>query len=331
MIHCSRQRARRSLLMTLAAVIGVSLFGAAKAQPVWPEKPVRILVPYAAGQGADVLARMIAHELTKSLGQSVYVENKAGAGGNIGTALVAKAPPDGYTFLLGTNATNAANGYLYANTGYNAATDFDAVAMLGLLPMVICTSAAELPSNGIAELVSKARSHPNTLNVGLPSTSSSVIFAHFVKAANAPMFGVKYKASAQSMTDVLGGQIPLVIDTVIAARPHLAGGKLKALGITTLKESEVLPGVKSVADQGVPNFEIVAWDAFFAPRGTPASVVHKFAEHVQRALQLPDLRRRLLEAGLEPRFMGPAELDTFVKGERARWGEVIQAADIRVE
>jgi tripartite-type tricarboxylate transporter receptor subunit TctC len=203
--------------------------------------------------------------------------------------------------------------------------------MLGLLPMVVCTSAPELPANGIAELVSKARAQPGTLNVGLPSTSSSVIFAHFVKAAQAPMFGVKYKASAQSMTDVLGGQIPLVIDTVIAARPHLASGRLKALGITTLKESEVLPGVKSVADQGVTGFEFVAWDAFFAPRGLPAPVAQKFAEHVQRALQQPELRRKLLDAGLEPRFMGPAELDTFVKAERTRWGDIIQAADIRTE
>jgi tripartite-type tricarboxylate transporter receptor subunit TctC len=331
MNHPPCQRARRGLLIALAATATLPLAAPAVAQAPWPDRPIRILVPYAAGQGADVLARLVAQELSKSLGQSVFVENKAGAGGNIGTAQAAKAPADGYTFLLGTNATNAANGYLYANTGYNAATDFDAVAMLGLLPMVVCTSAPTLPSNGVAELIAQARAQPGTLNVGLPSTSASVIFASLVKAAQAPMFGVKYKSSAQSMTDVLGGQIPLVIDTVIAARPHLASGRLKAVGITTLKESEVLPGVRSVADQGVPGFEFVAWDAFFAPRGTPAPLAQKFADHVQRALQQPDLRRRLLDAGLEPRFMPPAELDAFVKAERARWGDVIQAAGIRVE
>jgi tripartite-type tricarboxylate transporter receptor subunit TctC len=323
-------RARRSLLAALA-IASLGALCPAQATPAWPDKPIRILVPYGAGQGADILARVMAQELTKSLGQTVYVENKAGAGGNIGTALAAKAPADGYTFLLGTNATNAANGFLYASPGFDAATDFDAVAMLGLLPMVVCSSAPDLPANGIAQLVDKARAKPDSLNVGLPSTSSAVIFAHFVKTANAPLFGVKYKASAQSMTDVLGGQIPLVIDTVIAARPHLASGRLKALGVTTLKETEVLPGVKSLAEQGVQGFEFVPWDAFFAPRGTPAAVAQKFAEHVQRAMEQPELRRKLLDTGLEPRFMGPAELHAFVASERQRWGDIIKAAGIRAD
>nr|WP_145549924.1 tripartite tricarboxylate transporter substrate-binding protein [Variovorax boronicumulans] len=324
------QRVRRSLLAALAFT-GLGALCPAQATTAWPDKPIRILVPYSAGQGADILARVMAQELTKSLGQTVYVENKAGAGGNIGTALAAKAPADGYTFLLGTNATHAANGFLYQSPGFDAATDFDAVAMLGLLPMVVCTSAPDLPANGIAQLVDKARAKPDSLNVGLPSTSSAVIFAHFVKTAQAPLFGVKYKASAQSMTDVLGGQIPLVIDTVIAARPHLASGKLKALGVTTLKETEVLPGVKSLAEQGVQGFEFVPWDAFFAPRGTPAPVAQKFAEHVQRAMEQPELRRKLLDTGLEPRFMGPAELHTFVASERQRWGDIIKAAGIRAD
>ena len=323
-------RVRRSLLAALA-IASLGALCPAQATPAWPDKPIRILVPYGAGQGADILARVMAQELTKSLGQTVYVENKAGAGGNIGTALAAKAPDDGYTFLLGTNATNAANGFLYASPGFDAATDFDAVAMLGLLPMVVCSSAPDLPANGIAQLVDKARAKPDSLNVGLPSTSSAVIFAHFVKTAQAPLFGVKYKASAQSMTDVLGGQIPLVIDTVIAARPHLASGRLKALGVTTLKETEVLPGVKSLAEQGVQGFEFVPWDAFFAPRGTPAAVAQKFAEHVQRAMEQPELRRKLLDTGLEPRFMGPAELHAFVASERQRWGDIIKAAGIRAD
>lgn len=323
-------RVRRSLLAALA-IASLGALCPAQATPAWPDKPIRILVPYGAGQGADILARVMAQELTKSLGQTVYVENKAGVGGNIGTALAAKAPADGYTFLLGTNATNAANGFLYASPGFDAATDFDAVAMLGLLPMVVCSSAPDLPANGIARLVDKARAKPDSLNVGLPSTSSAVIFAHFVKTAQAPLFGVKYKASAQSMTDVLGGQIPLVIDTVIAARPHLASGKLKALGVTTLKETEVLPGVKSLAEQGVQGFEFVPWDAFFAPRGTPGAVAQKFAEHVQRAMEQPELRRKLLDTGLEPRFMGPTELHTFVASERQRWGDIIKAAGIRAD
>lgn len=301
------------------------------AQAAWPDRPVRIIVPYAAGQGADVLTRLVAAELAKSLNQNIVVDNRAGAGGNIGSAAAAKAPADGYTFLLGTNATNAANEFLYPALGFNPASDFDAVGMIALLPMVITTSAADIPANSVAELVTRARAQPNTLNVGLPSTTASVVFAQFVKSAQAPLFGVKYKSSGQSMTDALGGQIPLVIDTVAAARPLLASGRMKAVGITSLKESDMLPGVKSVAEQGVAGFEVVAWDALFAPRGTPAEAVQKMSEHLQRALRNPEMRKKLLEMGFEPLVMGPAQLDRFVKDERRKWGAIIKASDIRLE
>lgn len=303
----------------------------AMAQKAWPDRAIRIIVPYAAGQGADVLMRLVAQDLSKSLDQPVVIDNRAGAGGNIGTAAAGKSAPDGYTFLLGTNATNAANEFLYANLGYNPAADFEGVAMVGLLPMVISTSSSEIPTNGVAELIALARAKPNTLNVGLPSTTANVVFAQFVLAARAPLFAVKYKSSGQSMTDMLGGQIPLTIDTVIAARAHIASGKVRALGITSLKASEMLPGVKPVSEQGVPGFDVVAWDALFAPRGMPPEAVQKMSEHVQRALDQPELRRRMLEVGVEPLFMGPAQLDTFVKAERIKWGGIIKAADIRVD
>lgn len=324
-----RRRFLQAGATTAAAVLGAGPLTAA-AQPAWPARPIRIIVPYAAGQGADVLTRLVGNELSTTLGQTILVENRAGAGGNIGAA-AARSPADGYTFLLGTNATNAANEFLFPTLGFDPAADFDAVAMIGLLPMVLCTSAPDLPANGIAELVARARAKPNTLNVGLPSTTANVVFAQFVKSAQAPLFGVKYKASGQAMTDALGGQIPLVIDTVTAARPHLAAGKMRALGITSLKASEMLPGVKPVAEQGVPGFEVVAWDALFAPRGTPPEVVEKLVEHLRRALQQPEMRRRMLEIGVEPLFMGPAQLEAFVKAERPKWGEVIKAAEIHVD
>ncbi|MDM0065489.1 tripartite tricarboxylate transporter substrate-binding protein [Variovorax sp. J31P207] len=323
---------RRRFLQAGAAVAAVAAGSLpVSAQSAWPTRPIRIIVPYAAGQGADVLARLIGNELSLTLNQGIVIDNRAGAGGNIGAAAAAKSAPDGYTFVLGTNATHAANEFLFPALGFSPATDFEAVAMLGLLPMVICTSAPDLPTNGIAELVARARAKPGTLNVGLPSTTANVVFAQFVKSAQAPLFGVKYKSSGQAMTDLLGGQIPLAIDTVTAARPLIASGKLRALGVTSLKASEMLPGVKPVSEQGVPGFDVVAWDALFAPRGTPAEIVEKVAEHVQRALQGAETRRRLLEIGVEPLFMGPAQLDAFVKAERPKWGEVIKAADIRVD
>ena len=326
-------RLRRSVLQAAAALALCfnALTTPVQAQAQWPDKPIRIIVPYAAGQGADVLMRLVGQELSKTLNQPIVIDNRAGAGGNLGAGVAAKAAPDGYTFMLGTNATNAANEFLYPNAGFNAATDFDSVAMIGLLPMVICTSAPDLQSNNIAELIAQARARPDTLNVGLPSTTAAVVFAQFVKSAQAPLFGVKYKSSAQSMTDALGGQSPLVIDTVTAARPQLASGKLRALGITSLNASDMLPGIKPVSAQGVPGFDVVAWDAVFAPRGTPPAAIQKMAEHIQRALEQPEMRRKLQEIGVEPLVMGPAQLDAFLQTERPKWGGIIKSAAIRAD
>lgn len=320
------------VVATLAALALPAAAQSGQASPTtWPDRPIRIIVPYGAGQGADVLTRHVAQELSKSLNQAFIVENKAGAGGNIGTAAAAKSAPDGYTFLLGTNATNAANEFLYPNLGYNPAADFESVALIGMLPMVISTSLADLPTNGIAELIARARAKPDKIDVGLPSTTASVVFAQFVKSAQAPLFAVKYKTSAQSMTDVVGGQIPLVIDTVTATRSFVQSGKLRALGITSAEPSEMLPGVKSVAEQGVPGFDVVAWDALFAPRGTPTEIVSKLAEHMQRVVQNPETRRRLADMGVEARFMGPADLSRFVRDERTKWRDIIKSANIRVD
>lgn len=327
-------RARRGFIFASSLVaVGVAstlLSVHALAQGEWPTKPVRIVVPYGPGQGADLLARLLAQELAGSLRQSFVVENRPGAGGNIGAAMAAKSDPDGYTILLGTNATQAANEFLYSNLGYQPGKDFDAVAMLGLLPMVICT-AMDFPTNGVAKLIQQARAKPNTINVGLPSTSANVVFAQFVQSAQAPLFGVKYKTSAQSITDVLGGQIPLVIDTVAATRAHIQSGKLHALGITSNKSSDVLPGVKPIAEQGVPNFALLPWDAFFVPRGTSPAVVAKLSEHVRLALEKPALRQKILDLGIDPQYMNPATTASFVVSERKRWGDLIVAAGIRAD
>lgn len=322
---------RRSVLLQSLVMGCLLVAGSASAQQAWPEKPVRVIVPYAAGQGADVLMRLLGQELSNSLGQPVVVDNKAGAGGNIGTAAAAKAAPDGYTFLLGTNATHAANEFLYANPGYSASADFEAVAMVGLLPMVISTSAPDLPANGIRQLIAQAKSQPQTLNVGLPSTTASVVFAQFVKMADAPLFGVRYKASGQALTDAMGGQVPLVIDTVTASRPHVNSGKLKALAITSRNASDMLPGVQSVSEQGVTGFDVVAWDALFAPKGTPSVIVEKMRAHVAQALSEPATRQRMLDVGVEPLTMDAAQLNDFLRQERQKWGEIITAANLRLE
>lgn len=327
-MNLPKRFARRAFLVAASMACGAWLGQASAA--TWPEHPVRIIVPYAAGQGADVLMRVVAQELSKNLNQSFIIDNRAGAGGNIGTAAAAKALPDGYTFALGTNATHAANEFLYNDLGY-VPGDFASVAMIGLLPMVISTSIADLPTNSIAELIARARAKPHSLNVALPSTTANVVHAQFVKAAAAPLFPVKYKASGQAVTDVLGAQVPLLIDTVTATRPQLASGKLKALGITSLKSSELLPGVKPVSEQGVPGFDVVAWDALFAPKGTSPDIVNRLGAEMQRVLDQPETRKKLLDIGVEPLYMGPAQLDSFLKEERPKWGRTIKEGGIKLE
>jgi tripartite-type tricarboxylate transporter receptor subunit TctC len=325
---------RRRLLHASAAALATSLAAAptlSLAQPSWPARPIRVIVPYAAGQGADVLTRLAVAELQKTLGQPLVVENRSGAGGNIGTAAAAKAAPDGYTFLMGTNATHAANEFLFPHAGFNPATAFEPVAMIGVLPAVLSTTLQDIPANGLPQLVARARSMPDKLAVGLTSTTAQVVFEQLVRASGAPLLGVKYRASGQAMTDALGGQIPLVIDTVTATRPHLKSGALKALAVSSPKPTDLLPGVKTMAEQGVPGMDLVGWDAFFAPRGTPRDIVQKLSEHLRVLLVSPDFRQKLLDIGVEPLFMPPAELDAFAKAERKKWGGIITAAGIKAE
>lgn len=323
---------RRRVLGALSALAGLSATSwlpASHAETAsdWPSKPIRIIVPYAAGQGADVLTRLIADHIGPILKQPIVVENRAGAGGNIGTAAAARATADGYTFLLGTNATHAANEFLYPNPGYHP-DDFTAVAMIGLLPMVICSASPDLPANGIAKLLERARNSPDKLNVGLPSTTAQVVFSEFVHRTSAPLFPIRYKASSQSLTDLIGGQIPLVIDTVTATRPHILAGKLNALAITSRQASPMLPGVMPVSAQGVEGFDIVAWDAFFAPREAPKLSVERFSAALALAMADPRLEQRMRDIGVEPLFMSPSITSNFVADERGKWGGIIRKAGI---
>ena len=324
---------RRAFLQASAAASALSCGWPtiARAQDNWPSRPVRIIVPYAAGQGADVLTRLLAGELQKALGQAIVVDNRAGAGGNIGAAAAAKSPSDGYTFMLGTNATNAANEFLFPNAGFSPGTDFAPVAMVGVLPAVLSTTLAELPTNGLPQLVALAKARPGKLAVGLTSTTAQVVFEQLVRSSGAPLLGVRYRSSGQAMTDLLGGQIPLVIDTVTATRPHLRSGHLKALAVSSPQPTDLLPGVRTMAEQGVAGMDLVGWDAFFAPRGTPADIVQKVADQLRAMLATREVRQKLLDIGVEPLFMPPSELDAYARAERKKWGDIITAAGIKAE
>jgi len=320
------QRILQALLaiVTLAAAMGV-----AHAQ-AYPTRPVRIIVPYAAGQGTDVATRVLAEQLGKALGQPAVVDNRPGAAGNIGTLAAAKSPADGYTLLMGTNGTHAAAPFLYADLGFDPAADFEPIALTGVLPLAIVTR-PDNPIDSIPKLIEAARAKPDALNVAYTTTSSRAVLELFKQQARAPLFGVAYKGSSQAIGDLLGGQIDYMVDTVASVHAQVTAGRLKALAITSRASSELLPGVKSVAEQGVANFELTGWNALYAPKRTPEPVVRLVASELTRILAQPDVRQRLLQLGIEPRSATGRELAEFLDAERTKWGQVIKSAGIKAE
>jgi len=306
------------------------IFAATALAQSYPSKPVRIIVPYQAGQGTDVATRHFAEQLTKSLGQSFFVENRPGAGANIGTEAAAKSPPDGYTLIMGTVATHTMNQFMYASLGFDPEKDFEPIILTGMLPMVISANPA-YPVNSIAELIAAAKAKPDSINIAMPSTTARIVYELFKQRSGAPLFGVAYKGSATSMTEVMGGQVPLTIDTVTATRALVQSGKLKALAITTLKSSELLPGVKSVAEQGLPGFEVTAWNALYAPKGTSKAIVDQLNAEMAKIIATPETRARLLALGFEPATGSPQQLADFGRTEREKWGALIKAAGIKAD
>ena len=300
---------------------------AAFAQP-YPAKPVRIIVAYQAGQGTDVATRHFANELGKALGQTFFVENRPGASGAIGTEAAARAAPDGYTLTMGTVGSHSMNQFMYAKLGYDAEKDFEPIILTGRLPMVLSANAA-FAAGSVPELIAAAKAKPDSINVALPSNTARIVFELFKQRSGAPVFGVAYKGSSSSMAEVMGNQVPLTIDTITATRTLMQSGKLKPIAITTLKTSELLPGVKSFAEQGLPGFEVTAWTALYAPKGTPKAIVDQLNSEMQKILAQPETRAHLLQLGFEPASGTPQQLAEFGRTEREKWGALIKAAGIK--
>jgi tripartite-type tricarboxylate transporter receptor subunit TctC len=318
---------RRTFVAAAGAWAGLSWSAGAKAEG-WPAKPVKIIVPYQAGQGTDVAARYFAEQLGKALGQTFYVDNKPGAGGNIGAEAAAHAPADGYTLLMGTNATQTMNEFLYPSLGYAPDKDFTPIMLIGRLPMVVAANPS-FAGNSVADLIAAAKAQPDKIDIALPSNTARLVFELLKEKSGAPLFGVPYKGSGTAITEVTGGQVQVIIDTVTALRGHVASGKLKALGVTTLKQTDLMPSVKPVADQGVPGFEMVGWNAMYAPHGTPQPVIDLLNAELAKILAKPETRQQLLQLGLELAGGTPAALAAFETSERTKWAPVIKAAGLK--
>ncbi len=334
MKHCITRRVT-ALALTCAVAMAAGLAGAqtpgsGDSSLAWPTKPVRIIVPFPAGQGTDVATRHLAEQLTKSLGQNFYIENRPGASARVGIELLAKAAPDGYTLGIGTAGTQTINPHVIANLAYDPEKDFEPVMLTGMLPLMFAAHPG-FPANSISELVAAAKARPNTINVALPALPQRIAFEMLRQQGSVPLFGVPYKGSATALPEVMSAQVPVIVDSITALKAHVDSGKLKALGVTSLKPTELMPGVKTVAEQGVPGFELTAWNAVLAPKGTPRNVIDTLHAELKRILQQPQTRQRLASLGFEIVASTPQQLADTVRVEREKWGRIIKANNIQAE
>lgn len=320
-------RERRTLVLAAAATL---MPGSRVWAQAYPSKPIRVIVPFPPGQGTDVGTRFLAERLGRALGRNLVVENRPGAGASIGTEALAKSAPDGYTLGIGTAGTHTMNPSLYPSLGYDPEKDFEPISLTGLLPLMIAAHPSFAP-NTIAELIAAAKAKPDTLNVALPAPPQRVAFELLRLQGGAPLFGIPYKGSASALPEVMSGQVPLIVDSITALRPHINSGRLKALAVTSLNSTDLLPGVKSVAEQGLPGFELTAWNAFFAPKGTPAAIVSRLNTEIRKVLADPETRAHLMALGFEVAGSTPEELAERVRSERDKWSRIIRAARITAD
>lgn len=319
---------RRTVLRLLAAtpLVAASVFAQAQGNADWPSRPVKIIVAYPAGQSTDIATRYIAEKLGRAFGQGFVVDNKGGASGNIGTALAARAAPDGYTLIMGANGTHAINPALYPNPGFDAEKDFDAIVLTALIPFAI-SATPNAPFNSLSELIAIARSKPDKVDAAFPSVTGQLVL-EMLKQRDMPLFGIRYKGSADAMTAVLGGHVSVLIDTVAATRTGL--GRLKVLAVTTPTPMASMPGVKTASEQGLPNFTITAWNALMVPKGVPVEIQNKLATEMRKILDQPETQKALGELGFEraPVRTQP-ELNAWMREERRNYAQLIAAAQMK--
>ena len=319
----------KNLALWAMLVAALSTSNSASAQ-AYPSRTVRIIVAYQPGQGTDVLTRYLAQLLSQSMHESFIVENRAGAGGQIGTSEAARASPDGYTLVMGTNGTHVLNQFLYPATPLDPEKQFDPIMLVSTFPMVMLATASSRIDT-MSQLLGAAKANPDSLAVALPSTTAQLVLELLKQQSATSMRGIPYKGSGTSMADLIGGQLGLGIDTISASRSFIASGRLKALGVTSVSESALLPGVKSISDQGIAGFSVIAWNGLYAPHGTPPDIVRRLNAELTKIIARPDVRQHMLELAHEPAGGSPEELGTFARKERQKWGPVIEKSGIKGE
>ncbi|MFG1359566.1 tripartite tricarboxylate transporter substrate binding protein [Xanthobacter pseudotagetidis] len=326
-----RRRAARGLAGLAFAGLALAAAQPAAAQ-AYPDRPVRVVVPFAAGGATDIFARLIAERLTKATGQPFIVENKPGAGGNTGSDAVARSAPDGYTLVLGTVSSHAINPSLYAKPPYDVEKDFEPVAMVATIPNVLVVNPNNVKATTVADFIAEAKAAKRPLLMASSGSGSSIHLSGevFKQATATNLEHVPYKGSGPAVIDLVGGQVDLMFDNLPSAIGQVKAGKLRAIAVTSAEPSPALPGVPTVAAT-VPGFEAVAWLALFAPAGTPKAIVDKLNAEVRAAYDAPEVRRRYVESGAAMPQMTPEQLAAFVKAEGVKWAAAVKASGARVD
>lgn len=331
-MFASRTFTRRTGLKTLAAAtLAVAGMGSALAADAYPDKPLTMIVPFSAGGTTDILARIVGQALGQELGQTIIIENKPGAGGNIGAQQASRAKADGYTLFMGTVGTHAINQALYKKLPYDPVKDFAPLSRVANVPNLLVAHPSR-PYKTVQEMIAYAKKHPGEVTYGSPGSGASphVSGALFQSMTGAELTHVPYKGSAPAISDLLGNQIAVMFDNMPSAIQHVRSGKLRPIAVTTAKRSPELPDVPTIAEAGVPGYEATSWFGLWAVAGTPAPILDQLHTALAKVLKDPGVSKKIADQGGEVVIETPAQFDAFIKTEAAKWGKVVKESGAEV-
>lgn len=316
----------------IALFVAVAFIAPQAAAAGYPDKPVRIVVPFPPGGGGDTLARMVLNKIAEQQGWTIVIDNRAGAGGNIGTAMAAKAAPDGYTLAYGTNGTHAINHTLYKNPGFDPVKDFEPILRFTQIALLVVINPA-IPAKSAKELIAYLKANPGKVNVASAGngTTSHLAQEMFKLATGVTYQHVPYRGGGPAKVDLMSGQVQMMIEIMPSVFGLAQEGKLNGLAVTTAKRWPLAPNIPTLAEAALPGFEVTAWDGLWAPKGTPKDVIAAWNAAAKKALSDPGLRDALLKAGAEPAPTTPEEFSQFVASEIPRWGKAVEQSGAKIE
>ncbi|MES3002596.1 MAG: tripartite tricarboxylate transporter substrate binding protein [Pseudomonadota bacterium] len=327
---------RRLVLASIASAAGVAAFPSI-AQSTWPSKPVRIVVPFAAGGTTDILARAVAPELSRAFGQQFIVDNRAGAGGNVGADIVAKSAPDGYTLLMGTVGTHGINRALYDKLPFDPIKDFAPITMVAGVPNVMemqTEKARALGINNVNDFIKYAKAHPGKINMASSGNGTSIHLAGelFKSMTGTYLVHFPYRGSGPALLDMVGGTMDVMFDNLPSSLPQIKGGKLKALAVTSRQRSGALPDVPTIEEAaGLKGFDATSWFGLLAPAGTPPDIVNRIQQEVAKSLNTPAIKEKMLSQGAIPSGDTPAEFARHIDAEHKKWAKVVKDSGAKVD